>query len=126
MFGKLFDFLQGYWEWIKYNVGEFFARVMRFFETIWSIYIIVTFVIAWSFDTMKATMVILVNQLALIVAPNPNGGTSIAYYLGLANTFFPLDETLAFIIGYALLIISLSTYKFIKSWMPKIFGMGAG
>lgn len=46
----------------------------------------------------------------------------IAGVLALCNTFFPLSETVGFVIVYYTFAAAWGTYRFIKSWVPTVSG----
>ena len=53
----------------------------------------------------------------------PCGG-GLATILATANTFYPLDETLRMLAGLAAIWVVLGMYRFIRSWMPEVWGFG--
>lgn len=52
---------------------------------------------------------------------NPSGAHQI---LAIANTFFPLDEFVRWVVAYCIFYLIVTAYRIIRSWIPRIHGYG--
>lgn len=123
--GRLFGWLG---EVLQIFFREVLNTVVKFSMTLWGLIIIVAS-IAWLVlsDTVGALLSIvdLVSGIGSgdISLASP-GGSSVLWFLSVANTFTPLDEAFAYGATYLFLVGSFGLYKLLKGWLPEVFGWG--
>ena len=106
-----------------YSALKFFFRGLElFFGPILAPLIPILFPILyaayWAVSSLASWMTQAESYLSSIKLPACNlTGLS---GLELANTFFPLTETMAMLGIYLTAIITLAIYRFIKSWIPTL------
>lgn len=125
MFDMLLTPLFQLWEWIKTNLGFIVEPVFRFLSKAWFITVAFFGFVFWAFQTVESAIVQVINTVSSMVVPSAGtpgvtGAGGITYLLQLANTFVPLQETLAFLVTYFAFHVILSLYRIIKSWIPTL------
>lgn len=119
MFETLVTWIKGAFSWIWDGFKTLFTKIFEWGHTVWGIMILVVSWVAWVFEQIKEGVVVvggLVGALAYPSGPPATGG--IGYYMSVCNTFLPLSELFAFCVGWVALVAALSSYRFIKSWIP--------
>jgi len=88
----------------------------------WTITLALVGVVWWAIDTISSVVAGFVGIVDAIVFPAQHAATSgpLTYWLSVANTFMPVSETMAFLVGYLALVMALTTYRLVKSWIPTL------
>lgn len=121
MFNKLIQWLKDPLSWFKWMFTEIWRQSCSFIWSIWSVVLIASATIFSLFDFVEKLVSKVIYAISTLVLPQFDLGLGSAmYYLELMNTFFPVSETLAFIVIYVVVLGILLLYrsaKSLKSWI---------
>jgi phage-related protein len=99
---------------------EIWQKFCNFGFTIWGV---ITMVAGWLWFVCTS-LVDMVGDVATtileVIIPGTAINQGIATYSSLANTFVPLSEAMAFLVGYLGLHLALMGYRLVKSWIPTL------
>jgi hypothetical protein len=101
--------------------------VVKFQVALWVVIIAVLYA-AWRGLKLVGDLTIGAIQMGLSLVTEFDGwsapcGAGIGNYLAIANTFYPLDETLQMIAALLVFVwMPIGIYRFIKSWIPMMAG----
>lgn len=120
MFKSLFGWLDSFYKWVWSFFEGLFAQLIALLGKTWAVAVL-------AFGWLWSAAHWLVGQLGHIadlvqniVFPAANHGTPWHEPIAFFNTFLPVDETFAFLVGYIGLCIGLTTYRLVKSWIPTL------
>lgn len=120
MFDNLIQWLKEPLEWFKWMFTEAWRQVCSFVWSIWSVVLVAVGMVYSALEWVERLIAKVINAIDSLVLPSYDLSMDGAmYYMQLFNTFFPLSETLAFIVIYVTIIGLLLVYKgakSIKSW----------
>lgn len=101
---------QACWEFIKTGWTWIVATIVGFIAITHQVSTFVVNVIGQVFDLING-----------VVLPNHNlSSPSVGTLMDFANYIFPLNEGLTLMSAYSLVLMSLTLYKLIKSWIPTL------
>ena len=116
--------------WLKTNLWtpfravfvEVFKRLAEFFTTLWGVLVLIA---GWFWTVVvfiKDSIGDVLQGLADLVLPTVSVSlaSSITSYASLANTVAPLQEAMVFLVAYLGMLIVLTIYRLVKSWIPTL------
>lgn len=109
-------------DWLNFFLGAIWTAFKAFLETQWALIVIV---VGWIFAALTVFSGLLTDSIGRWTGvrdqvPNLNLGapTGVSDILAICNTFFPLNEVLAFLLSYGLLLALMMVYRFFKTMLP--------
>jgi hypothetical protein len=121
MLDALIAVIVAIWKALLGVIQEVFRQVGVIFSTVWTIVLAFVALVYWFFNTvgaMIASLISIVDQL--VFGATSASGSGLSTFLATANTFVPLQETMVFLVSFGALLIALTTYRLIKSWIPTL------
>jgi len=122
MFASLISWLAGAFNWTSDAITEVWRVIKDFYG--WWFGLIITavgwlwLVLTWVTNSLTDVL----EQIDALVFPTLSSGVPgpVSSCMALANTFFPVAELFAFLIAWLALMLTLSAYRLIKSWIPTL------
>lgn len=123
MFNALILFLSGRFSGFMSKFTDAFAKGLGRFTMVWGVVLAVAGWVWYIFTKLRAGMSGIASLLNDIVPQSmvPNGGFQ--QYFDIANTFFPLTETIHYIFLYSQVVIAFAVIRVMKRLAGSLFGM---
>jgi hypothetical protein len=118
--------LKAVWAWLVWVFATMWDLWAQFNGFLWTTFILL---IGACWAVIENGVKWIAQTVALVEAiamPQQSLGAPglLSNVLALCNTFFPLAETVSYLIVYLLLITAIGAYHFVKSWIPTLSGSG--
>lgn len=118
------DFLfKGFWDWLSWLWTETVRMVTTLAVRGWAAFLIFVYLL-WKLLSIPVKLVVLIVSLVGEIEPGDwslDPG-SVGNVLAITNTVFPLDEFCTLFSAYILLLIVMTIYRHLKTWIPAVCG----
>lgn len=122
----IIDWLVSIFHGVTYWFGEVFKEVVKFTTAQWGLVLIAAGLGTAGYEFAIPAIYACSD---LMTGLNPGswslglpGGLSTA--MAIANTFTPMDEFISYLASYLTLLLGLTIYRYVKTWLPEVFGWG--
>ena len=122
MFNKVLSFFLSLWGSFGDLVKEIVRQCGVTLANAWTIGLAViaaVWTVAEKIKAMVAQVAGIVDQLAFPSVSTPSSGP-LTEILAVANTFLPLDTMMLNLVQWGALLLALTVYKLVKSWIPTL------
>jgi hypothetical protein len=104
------------------TVREVWDKIKLFGNTTWSLVVLVVgwlfTAVVWLGDLITETLASIASLVIPTISTTLAG--SVASYAALANTVLPLSEAMVFLVAYLGMLLILTIYRLVKSWIPTL------
>jgi hypothetical protein len=119
LFDWLGDVIVGLWGALKKVFENWWALVIGILT---SVYMFVEWLAGKVIEVFQSLATVISHGLGMSGDPCASG---LASYMAIANTFFPVDETLRLLFALVSLWLVIGLYRMVKSWLPAGFAGGS-
>jgi len=116
----LMQFLARLWQGWKDVLGTLWDFALKGYTWLVGLFWIAVCAIVGLVDSVKVMIDGLIESLATLVMPDPHATQAVTHYLEVANTFFPVEEGFAILLGLCTVWGVALLYRFVKSWIPTL------
>ncbi len=102
------------------TLREVWQKFCDFGFSIWGVIVLAGGWIYYLFTSLVGHVTATVAAIANLVIPSQGVQNTLATFTGIANTFFPLQECMVFLVAYLSLCLALTIYRLAKSWIPTL------
>jgi hypothetical protein len=122
MFDAIIGWLGGAWGWLKWLIDEIWNQAKAALTSVWAVVVLVAGWIWAILENIVSSVTALISKIDQLAFPDVSPGMpgSLSYVAKVANTFFPLQEAFVYLTAFVVLLLALTGYRFIKSWIPTL------
>jgi hypothetical protein len=120
----LISFFIGFKGWFDWALRALVGFYKKQFQ-LWWLVLVLAASWAWALVTHMNDMLTMLSDSLAAITPeqiNLTPPAAVGQVMAIANTFFPMNEAIAFTISYAALKIALTAIRFIKGFIPTLSG----
>ncbi len=128
LFDNLKEFLGFWWDEICAHLRRLVSPFALFAIVVFNFLVAFVGWLWWCATTVKNSIADVGPYLLELVVPSASTGLSgsITNYAAVANTVFPLNEAIAFMVAYLGILMQWSFYRTVRTWLPSIAGFSIG
>lgn len=122
MFDRIISWLAGAWSWLGWLKDEIWRQVRGGLLSVWGFVLIAVGWLWSAVDFISSSVAAVLAKVDALVFPSVSVGMpgSLSYAASVANTFFPLQEAITMAVAFMALVLGLTVYRLIKSWIPTL------